>query len=127
MKPSSDLKVLATGEVPIFGFDLPMLCVFLVAAVAAGIFLNKTIYGRYLWPPAIEEAARFSGIDADKMVILAYVICALSSLGRFALVLDINSAQPVDFGNFYELYAIAAAVLGGRSLRGVVLALFSAS
>jgi ribose transport system permease protein len=33
-------------------------------------------------------------------------------------VLDVNSAQPVDFGNFYELYAIAAAVLGGCSLRG---------
>ena len=33
-------------------------------------------------------------------------------------VLDLNSAQPVDFGNFYELYAIAAAVLGGCSLRG---------
>ena len=33
-------------------------------------------------------------------------------------VLDVNSAQPSDFGNFYELYAIAAAVLGGCSLRG---------
>ena len=33
-------------------------------------------------------------------------------------MLDIGSAQPVDFGNFYELYAIAAAVLGGCSLRG---------
>jgi ribose transport system permease protein len=33
-------------------------------------------------------------------------------------VLDINSDQPSDFGSFYELYAIAAAVLGGCSLRG---------
>ena len=33
-------------------------------------------------------------------------------------MLDTNSAQPVDFGNFYELFAIAAAVLGGCSLRG---------
>ena len=33
-------------------------------------------------------------------------------------VLDVGSAQPVDFGSFYELYAIAAAVLGGCSLRG---------
>ena len=33
-------------------------------------------------------------------------------------MLDVGSAQPVDFGNFYELYAIAAAVLGGCSLRG---------
>ena len=33
-------------------------------------------------------------------------------------IFDVNSAQPSDFGNFYELYAIAAAVLGGCSLRG---------
>lgn len=33
-------------------------------------------------------------------------------------VLDINAAQPSDFGTSYELYAIAAAVLGGCSLRG---------
>ena len=31
---------------------------------------------------------------------------------------DGNSAEPSNFGNFYELYAIAAAVLGGCSLRG---------
>ena len=29
-----------------------------------------------------------------------------------------HRGQPSDFGNFYELYAIAAAVLGGCSLRG---------
>jgi ribose transport system permease protein len=29
-----------------------------------------------------------------------------------------NSVSPSTFGNFYELYAIAAAVLGGCSLRG---------
>ena len=53
------------------------------------------------------------------MIVLAYVICAgLAGLGGVLFVLDINSAQPVDFGNFYELYAIAAAVLGGCSLRG---------
>jgi ribose transport system permease protein len=53
------------------------------------------------------------------MIILAYVICSLlAGLGGMLFVLDVNSAQPADFGNFYELYAIAAAVLGGCSLRG---------
>ncbi len=33
-------------------------------------------------------------------------------------VMDVGSGQPSDFGNFYELYAIAAAVIGGCSLRG---------
>ena len=115
------IRELATGEIPLFGFNFPMPCLFLVVvAVLAGVFLNKTIYGRYLLALGNnEEAAKFSGIDVDKMVILAYVICALcSGLGGLLFVLDVNSAQPVDFGNFYELYAIAAAVLGGCSLRG---------
>ena len=115
------LRKLATSEIPLGEFGLPMPVVFLViVAVLAGIFLNKTIYGRYLLALGNnEEAAKFSGINVDRMVILAYVICAFcSGLGGLLFVLDVNSAQPVDFGNFYELYAIAAAVLGGCSLRG---------
>ena len=46
------------------------------------------------------------------------VSSGLAGLGGILFVLDVNSAQPVDFGSFYELYAIAAAVLGGCSLRG---------
>lgn len=116
------LRWLATGEIPITsGFGLPVPCLILiVVATAAAIFLNRTVYGRYLLALGNnEEAARFSGINTDKMTILAYVICAfLSGLGGLLFVLDNNSAQPVDFGNFYELFAIAAAVLGGCSLRG---------
>ena len=84
------------------------------------IFLNKTIYGRYLLALGNNpEAARYSGINVNRMTLLAYVICsALAGLGGMLFVLDINSAQPSDFGNSYELYAIAAAVLGGCSLRG---------
>jgi len=115
------LRELATSEISFGSFGLPMPCIFLiVVAVLAGIFLNKTIYGRYLLALGNnEEAARFSGINVDNMTILAYMICAFcSGLGGLLFVLDVNSAQPVDFGNFYELYAIAAAVLGGCSLRG---------
>jgi len=117
-----DLRWLANGEIPITDtFGLPVPCLILaVVAVLAGVFLNRTIYGRYLLALGNnEEAARFSGINTDRMTILAYVICSLlAGLGGLLFVLDTNSAQPVDFGNFYELFAIAAAVLGGCSLRG---------
>ena len=115
------LRQLATSEIPLGEFGLPMpVVILIVVAVLSGIFLNKTIYGRYLLALGNnEEAAKFSGINVDNMVILAYMICAFcSGLGGLLFVLDVNSAQPVDFGNFYELYAIAAAVLGGCSLRG---------
>ena len=42
----------------------------------------------------------------------------LAALGGVLFALDVGSIQPAVMGNFYELYAIAAAVLGGCSLRG---------
>lgn len=116
------LRTLATAKIPFLpGFDLPAPLLFLVVvAVLAAVFLNRTIYGRYLLALGRNpQAATYSGIPTDRMVVLAYVLSAgLAGLGGMLFVLDVNSAQPVDFGNFYELYAIAAAVLGGCSLRG---------
>ncbi len=116
------LRLLATGKVPFFpGFDLPAPLLFLaVVAILAAVFLNRTIYGRYLLALGRNpQAATYSGISTQRMTILAYVVSSgLAGLGGVLFVLDVNSAQPVDFGSFYELYAIAAAVLGGCSLRG---------
>jgi ribose transport system permease protein len=120
------LREIATSRLPILGtsenvFHLPATTLILILiAIAAAVFLNKTIYGRYLLALGNNpDAARYSGINVDRMTLLAYVICAtLAGLGGMLFVLDINAAQPSDFGNFYELYAIAAAVLGGCSLRG---------
>jgi ribose transport system permease protein len=102
-------------------FHLPATTfILIIIAIIAAVFLNKTIYGRYLLALGNNpEAARYSGINVGRMTLLAYVICSsLAGLGGMLFVLDINAAQPSDFGNFYELYAIAAAVLGGCSLRG---------
>ena len=42
----------------------------------------------------------------------------LASIGGILLAFYTNSVSPSSHGNFYELYGIAAAVLGGCSLRG---------
>jgi ribose transport system permease protein len=120
------LRSIATSQIPIFGsgdnvFHLPATTfILIIVAIVAAVFLNKTIYGRYLLALGNNpEAARYSGINVNRMTLLAYVICStLAGLGGMLFVLDINAAQPSDFGNAYELYAIAAAVLGGCSLRG---------
>lgn len=110
------------GELPIVGkFSLPVpFLLFVGLAIVAAVFLNKTIYGRYMLALGRnEQAARYSGINTHAMTILAYVICALfSGFGALLFAFDANSIQPDNFGSFYELYAIAAAVLGGCSLRG---------
>jgi ribose transport system permease protein len=101
------------------GIPMPLI-ILIVLAIISYIFLNKTIYGRYMLAIGRnEDAARYSGISTDQMVILSYVICSLlSGIGGVLFALDVNSVSPAMFGNFYELYAIAAAVLGGCSLRG---------
>lgn len=109
------------SQTPICRTLIPAPMIFLAVIGAAGaIFLNKTIYGRYLLALGNNEsAARLSGIKTDRMIILAYVICAFcTAIGGILFALDGNSIQPAGHGNFYELYAIAAAVLGGCSLRG---------
>ena len=50
---------------------------------------------------------------------MAYVGCTtLAAVGGMLFAMDSLSISPSSFGNFFELYAIAAAVLGGCSLRG---------
>jgi ribose transport system permease protein len=96
--------------------------VFITAAVAiaAALWMERTRFGLYLRAIGKNEvAARYSGIHTERITVTAYTACALlAGMAGVLCILDVNSAQPADFGNFYELYAIAAAVLGGCSLRG---------
>ena len=116
------LRWLATGKIPLTAdFGLPMpLCVLLLVGVATGILWQRTVAGRHLFALGRnEEAARFAGVRTGLLTMMSYVACsALAGLGGCLFVLDVNSAQASSFGNFYELYAIAGAVLGGVALRG---------
>jgi ribose transport system permease protein len=117
------LRWLATGKIPLPGasISLPMPFVLLMLiAIAAAVFLRYTVWGQHLLALGHnEEAARHSGIRTHRLIIASYMICSLlAGLAGILFSMDVNSSQPSDFGNFYELYAIAAAVLGGCSLRG---------
>jgi ribose transport system permease protein len=97
----------------------PFLVLLLLAAVMAA-YLHFSAQGRHLFAlGANEEGARLSGIRTARLTILAYVLCSLlCGAGGLLMAFKVNSLQPSGFGNFYELYAIAGAVLGGCSLRG---------
>ena len=116
------LRWIATGKLPItadFGLPVPVL-VLAVVAVGTSILWQRTVWGRHLFALGRnEEAARFAGIATGKLTVFAYVLCSLlAGLGGCLFGLDVNSVQASNFGNFYELYAIAGAVLGGVALRG---------
>jgi len=94
--------------------------IFFAFTILAMVFLNLTVAGRHLLAIGRnEEAVRYSGINTKRVSMLAYILCAvLAGIGGMMFAIDSNSVAPSSFGNFYELYAIAAAVLGGCSLRG---------
>ncbi|MBI2370006.1 MAG: ABC transporter permease [Deltaproteobacteria bacterium] len=64
------------------------------------------------------EAARLAGIKVDRVVTATYVISGLlAAMGGLIVAARVRSGQPT-VGVFMELFAIAAVVLGGASLRG---------
>jgi ribose transport system permease protein len=94
--------------------------VFVVVAVIMGIVLHRSVFGRYLFAVGKnEEAARYSGIRTTRIIAAAYIICSgIAGLSSVYFAMYTRSIAPASHGNFYELYGIAAAVLGGCSLFG---------
>ncbi len=111
------LRNLANGTIG--GVPEPFILLALIAVVM-WVVLHRSVYGRYLFAVGRnEEAARYSGINTRAVVTSAYVICGLlSGVAAVIFAFYTNSITPSTHGNFYELYGIAAAVLGGCSLRG---------
>jgi ribose transport system permease protein len=111
------LQKLTTGEV--LGVPMPFVLLIIISFIM-WVVLHRSVYGRYLFAVGRnEEAARFSGINTSLVIASSYVVSALmAGIGAILLAFYTNSISPSSHGNFYELYAIAAAVLGGCSLRG---------
>lgn len=112
-----DLEFLTAGRF----YGIPNSFITLVViAIVMWVVLHRSVFGRYLYAIGKnEEAARYSGIRTGRMTIAAYVICGvLTALSAIYFAMYTRSISPASHGQFYELYAIAAAVLGGFSLRG---------
>jgi ribose transport system permease protein len=110
-------RALATGNVAGVPMPFVVLC---VVAVLTWVLVHRSVYGRHLFALGHnEEAARYSGVRTAAVVVWAYIISGvLAALSGIIIAFYTNSISPASHGNFYELYAIAAAVVGGCSLRG---------
>lgn len=111
------LAAMATGNV--LGVPIPFVLMCLIGAIA-WVVLHRSVYGRYLLAVGQnEEAARFSGVNTRRVIASAYVISgSLGAVSAIFFAFYANAVQPSSHGSFYELFGIAAAVLGGCSLRG---------
>jgi len=140
------LALLLSGGVPIFnlpdelnqllgvgkivGIPVPVL-VTIIIVILVFILLNRTRIGRYFYALGGNlEAARLSGIAIKKYTCLAYVLCGtLTGIAGVMLTARVASGEP-NLGAALPLESIAAAVIGGVSLRGgeggVIRAIFGA-
>jgi ribose transport system permease protein len=99
---------------------LPVSALIAIIVVVMGhILLTRTIFGRHVYAlGGNAEAARLSGVNVSKIRIFVFTISgALAGVAAVILMSKLNSGQPT-VGQGYELYAIAAVVVGGTSLFG---------
>jgi len=111
------LRFLANGN--LFGIPMPFILLMIISAIT-WVALHRSVYGRYLFATGRNaEAARYAGINTNKIMTFTYVIAgALTAISGIIFAFYTNSVSPANHGNAYELYGIAAAALGGCSLRG---------
>lgn len=99
-------------------YPIPLLTMLLVT-VLGSIYLARTVMGRHVYAiGGNPEASRFSGLSVQRITLGVFVVSGLTAgLAAFLGASFYGSASSSD-GNGYELYVIAAAVVGGASLMG---------
>lgn len=87
--------------------------------LAAHVFMTRTRSGRYVYAVgANSEAARLTGVPVRRILLFVYTISGLlAGLGGVVMASQLKSGAPT-YGGMYELYVIAAVVVGGTSLSG---------
>ncbi|MEO1993508.1 MAG: ABC transporter permease [Pirellulales bacterium] len=91
----------------------------IILYIVSHILMARTTLGRYLYAVGgNSEAARLSGVPVRRVLIFAYIVCgALAGLGGVIMASQLKSGSPT-YGAMYELYVIAAVVVGGTALSG---------
>jgi ribose transport system permease protein len=101
-------------------FHLPnAVILMLVLYCIAHVMMSYMRIGRYLYAVGgNREAARLSGVPVRRVLFFAYIASAmLAGLGGVTMASQLKSGSAT-YGNMYELYAIAAVVVGGASING---------
>jgi ribose transport system permease protein len=109
-------RFLGTGDI----FGIPMLfIIFLVVVAVAHIFTKySSICRNVFFVGSNENAARFSGINVDKVKIAVYIIVALLSTMTGILSMARFNVATSQLSVGAETTAISAAVIGGTSFTG---------
>lgn len=115
---SGFLDFFGNGE---YGGVTGPLIIFVTLAVAGFLVLRYVTFGRYLYAiGGSPEAARLSGVRNNLVLIGAYAISGVCAAVAGLMTMSRLSVGDPTAGQFFELDAIAAVVIGGTSLMGGV-------
>ena len=106
------------GQGQVWIFPVQFIILVTVAIIVAFI-LDFTILGRHIYATGGNiEAARVSGINVDRVRNFCYIVSGLTS-GTTGIIIAsrLGEGNPI-VGGAWELWAIAATVIGGTSLFG---------
>jgi len=106
------------GRGVIWGIPAPVIIMVLLF-VLLQILQSRTVLGRKIYAVgANARAARLSGINTDRVRIIAYTLCGvLAGLGGVVVSSRLDSGDP-SVGPSFLLTLIAAPILGGTKLSG---------
>ncbi|MFT8356954.1 MAG: ribose ABC transporter permease [Bifidobacterium aquikefiri] len=106
------------GQGYLFGIPFPFILM-IIAFVALYVLLHKTAFGKSVYAlGGNEKAAYIAGVQSNRVKVAIYTISGLmSAIAGLVITSRLSSATP-QAGNGYEMFAIAAVVLGGTSLMG---------
>ena len=92
---------------------------FILLAILFHFIMRRTIYGKHTYAiGSNEDAARMSGINIKRHKVLVYSIAGMLAAFAAIVLTSKNLTAQAGMGQFYELFAIAMAVIGGVSLTG---------
>ena len=118
-KPAFD-AFYSFGQMKVLGF-IPMPGVILILVTVIVVFVStSTKFGRSVFAiGSNERAARLAGIDVEWMQVAVYTITGLlCGVSTFMWLAMNGSVDAATIGKSYEMYAIAAVVIGGVSMSG---------
>ncbi len=115
---SYDTSFTDLGQGDLLGFPVPA-WIAAAAYVYGSLVLNRTAFGRHILAiGGNEEAARLMGLPVDRVKFLTYVQSGLcAGLAGVILAAQFGAGQPAE-GVGWELFSIAAVVVGGTLLTG---------
>jgi ribose transport system permease protein len=114
----SDFPFLSLGQGEVFQIPI-MFIILVILALISSFVLNSSTLGRHIYAIGGNiEAARVSGVHVNRVRIFSYITSSvLACLVGIILASRLGQGTPT-VGTAYELWAIAAAVIGGTSLFG---------